>query len=181
MELKKAVDNLLFYDPEFEGFASKFVSELGGSSAIQSITNMDELKNAINSFTNVKFLEICFHGSPGFFYLADKCQVVGAYLGELAQGKPFIQKNARILFDSCSIGQGEAGDRFMDELGKKMLTGKGGVIGASTAENVRFKLIPFCNGLYFEEFSDGRLKVKRYDVNGKQVGALAVDRYGKRY
>lgn len=124
MELRKAVDNLLIYDPEFQKYADKFVGEMGGSSAIQAVGSMDELKTAINSYTNVKFLELCLHGSPGNIHFSDKSAMVGKLLGTMIQNSLFLNKSARILFDNCNIGEGKAGDIFMDELGMKMLKGK---------------------------------------------------------
>src|SRR5690349_12808690 len=56
MELRKAVDNLCIYDPEFQAYADKFASDIGGSCAVQAVSSRDELIVAVNGFTSVKFL-----------------------------------------------------------------------------------------------------------------------------
>lgn len=179
MELRKAVDNLLIYDPEFQKYADKFVGEMGGSSAIQAVGSMDDLKAAINSYTNVKFLEICLHGSPGNIHFSDKSAMVGKLLGTMIQNSLFLNKSARILFDNCNIGEGEAGDIFMDELGMKMLKGKGGMIGATTVKNeIYFYQSQFSTDAYMKPFSFGRLKVRRYDEDGNRIAERVVDRHG---
>jgi hypothetical protein len=145
-----------------------------------AVGNMDDLRALVGKFTSVKFLEVALHGSPGMIHLANGGAMVGSYLGTLLQGAPFLQKDARILFASCDIAKGETGDRFMSELAKKMLIGKGGTIGASTVSNVVFfPKARFALGAYLSAFSDGTLKVRRYDVNGNQIGERIVDRYGK--
>lgn len=179
MELRKAVDNLCIYDPEFQSYADKFVGQTGGSSAIRAVGSMDELKSAIDSFTSVKFLEVCLHGTPGMIKFADGSAMVGQYLGVLTHGKLFLAPNARVLFDSCNIGEGETGDKFMDELGERLFKGKGGIIGASTVKNI--ELLPksrFCTEIYMEPLSFGRLKVRRYNEGGTRAGEKTVDRNG---
>ena len=180
MELRKAVDNLCIYDPGFSGYAEAFVSDLGGSSDKCQVSCIADLQSAISSFTNVKYLEIILHGLPGMIQFADNVVMVGPHLGTMTQGTNLIAKNARILFASCDIGKGEAGDLFMAELAKRMLVGKGGIIGAATVANTvylprsRFAMGPFM------ELSDGStLKVRRYDLSGKQIGARDVDRFGR--
>ena len=64
MQLRKAVDNLCLYDPDFKGVAQRFRRDLGGSSDIYEVNTMDDLKTALNSYTGVKFLEIVLHGDP---------------------------------------------------------------------------------------------------------------------
>lgn len=184
MNLRKAVDNLLIYDPAFVGYANKFVGQAGGSSAIAPVKSMDDLKTVIDSFTNIKFLEIALHGSPGMIHFANKGAMLGAFLGNLTQGRPFIQKDVRILFDSCNIGEGAAGDNFMDALAKLMLIGKGGIIGASTVKNIVWRSDqPSASDVYLniENLSDifgAKLKVRRYDVNGSLINQLSVNRFG---
>lgn len=181
MELRKAVDNLCLYDPEFQAYAEKFVAETGGSSAIRAVGSRDDLTEAINAYTNVRFLEICLHGQPGMLIFADKGGMIGQNLGAMTQNTPFLQKNARVLFDSCRIGEGETGDLFMDELGRRMFRGKGGIIGASTVNNIL--LLPksrFCTGIYMDPVSSGLLKVRRYDESGNRVAESAVDSGGRR-
>ena len=179
MELRKAVDNLCIYDPEFQGYADKFVAETGGSSAIQAVGSRDELIAAVQAYTNVRFLEICLHGTPGMIQFANDGAMRGANLGTMIQNTVFLQKNARVLFDSCNIGEGETGDIFMDELGMQMFKGKGGIIGAATVMNLH--LLPksrFCTDMYMKPLSFGRLKVRKYDENGSRIAERVVDRHG---
>ena len=181
MDLRKAVDNLCLYDPEFQGYADKFVGEMGGSSAIQAVGSKDELSAAIGAYTNVRFLEICLHGTPGMILFANDGMMLGAHLGTMTQNTLFLQKNARVLFDSCNIAEGDAGDKFMDELGRRMFKGKGGIIGATTVTNFHF--LPksrFCTDMYMKPLSFGRLKVRRYDEIGDLIGDRVVDRHGIR-
>jgi len=180
MELRKAVDNLCLYDPEFQSYAEKFVGEMGGSSAIQAVGSRNELQTAINAYTGVKFLEICLHGFPGMLIFADKGGMRGQNLGAMTQNTVFLQKNARVLFDSCRIAEGERGDIFMDELGSLMFKGKGGILGASTVDNIQ--ILPksrFCTAIYLKPFSSGLLKVRSYDENGNRVAESTVDRSGR--
>ena len=179
MALSKSVDNLCIYDVEFSFMAERFISELGEGSATHQVKTMNDLKAALNDYNAVKFLEVCLHGTPGMLYLNDKTAMVGSYINQLALNQLFLQKGARILFDSCAIGEGKRGDEFMDSIGTGMLKGKGGIVGATTVDNVVFPLFPW-TGVYMKPLSFGRLKVKRYDESGKQVGEQTVDRHGIR-
>jgi hypothetical protein len=181
MEIKKAVDYLCLYDPGFEGYAKRSQSEWGGSSDIFSVGGLNDLKTAIDSYSNIKFLEIILHGKPGWIDFADKGTMKGEVLGTFASGTAFLQREARVFFGSCSIGLGIEGENFMDELGKRLLTGKGGIIGASTVDNqVYYPKFRFGRGLQFTS-DDGRLKVYRYNTNGIRSGYMIVDSKGKRY
>ena len=94
-------------------------------------------------------------------------------------GVPFLAKNARVLFNSCNIAEGAAGDNFMERLGQTMLAGKGGIIGGSTAKTHNyFPRGSFVTEMYIAPLSFGRLKVRRYDESGSQVGERVVDRHG---
>lgn len=177
MQLAKEVDNLCLYDPEFKHLADRFLAEFGGSSDTYEVKTMDDLRAALNSYRKVKFLEIVLHGSPGTLYMG-KMVMAGSYMATLAKTNAnLLQKNARILFDSCSIGKGESGDKFMNELGAGLLKGKGGIIGATTVDNWSFPLFSW-TGTYMGPLSFGRLKVKQYDVEGKINGSQQVDRHG---
>ena len=119
--MRTSVDNLLIYDADFQFFADRFTSETGSNSATHAVTNMADLTNALNNYNAVKFLEIALHGAPGKIFLKNKTEIVGTYLNKMATNLNFLQKNARILFDNCSIGSGDYGDRFMDSIGAGML------------------------------------------------------------
>ncbi|MBK7705772.1 MAG: hypothetical protein IPN69_24510 [Acidobacteria bacterium] len=178
--MKEAVDNLCIYDPEFESYAQRFADDLGGSSAICKVGTIAELQAVFENYVLVKFLDIVIHGkSAGVLELADHTVVMGSYLGKLAMNKPFLQRNARVLFSSCAIGAGESGGRFLDELGKTMLIGKGGIIGASTVDNavVLPKSRSFAQA-FLKPFTDGRLIVRKYNEAGEKVDGVSTDRRG---
>ena len=176
MSLTKAVDNLCVYDPEFKHIADGFLEEFGANGDVCEVKTMDELKTAVNSYRSVKFFEVVLHGTPGTVHMGEMT-MAGWYLAVLAETNPnFLQKNAQILFNSCSIGKGETGDRFMDHLGARLLKGKGGIIGASTVDSVTSPM--FRTGFFLKPLTFGRIKVKRYDIEGRLAGSLQVDRHG---
>lgn len=172
------VDNLCIYDPEFKGIADQFISDSqgsGGTGTTHAVSTMDDLRIAVNKYVQVKFLEVILHGSPGMINFANKAAMVGSYINTLCTNPSFLATDARILFDNCSIGEGSQGDAFMDSIGSGLLRGKGGTVGATTATNWAYNNL----GLVFmQPLSFGRLKVKRYDASGKQVGSRSVDRHG---
>lgn len=181
MQLAKAVDNLCLYDPEFKFVADRFLRDLGGSSDICEVNNMEELRTALNSFRHVRFLELAVHGSPGTLHFGERFQMNASYIATLANTNPnLLQKNARILFDSCSVGKGNLGDQFMDRLGRELLRGKGGIIGASTVDNCASPLLPW-TGVHMDPWDfSGRLKIKKYNPEGKLDGSMEVNRFGNR-
>ena len=168
-----AVDILYIYDPEFESDAKSFKDEYPNS-AVCPVKTMDELKECFNQYIQVKFLEMDFHGTPGIFYFANGMAMMGSYLNTLCLNPLFLQKNARILFNGCRVGDGPQGDAFMDSLGSGILKGKGGTVGATTATNISFGF----GKVYMKPLSFGRLKVRRYDESGHLVGSQNVDRHG---
>jgi hypothetical protein len=181
MNLLTAVDCLYLYDPQFEGSARRFLSDVGGSSGMQSIRSWDELLSVGRNYTNVKFLVFDTHGSPGVVFLSDK-RVEGIDLMFLAEKPRFLAKDAQVLFLGCNLGEGIAGDRFLDEVGKCLLRGKGGIVGAATVATVVFQFSRI--GLsdtetYLDPLKRGRLKVRRYDASGVPVGSIVVDRNGR--
>ncbi len=177
MKLNISVDNLLIYDVEFQYFADRFVKEIGSNCAVHAVKTMADLAAAILKHNAVKFLEICLHGSPGRLYMDNKKGIDGNVISLIAAANPiFLKRNARILFDSCQIGQGEIGDKFMDSIGAGMLKGKGGIVGATTVFNHTYPLRPWVTGAHM--LTGGILKVKKYDESGKLVATRSVDEYG---
>lgn len=177
MKLKISVDNLLIYDVDFQFFADRFVNEIGSNSATHPVRTMADLVEAFIKYNAVKFLEIALHGSPGRLYLNNKTAIVGSYLNVIAAANPiFLKNNARILFDSCQIGQGNSGDKFMDSIGTGMLKGKGGIVGATTVDNATYPFYPWVTGAHMT--SGGQLKVKKYDESGKLVASKVVTEKG---
>lgn len=177
MEINKSVDNLCIYDVNFKNFADKFLEQTGGSSAVHAVDKMCDLEAALNNYNGVKFLEIVLHGSPGMLYLNDTTTIVGSYINKMVKNPLFLSKNARILFDSCSIGANDCGDKFMNSVGAGMLKGKGGIVGAATVDNLVVMITDWA-GAYLEPFTDGRLKVRKYDESGNLVASQTVDRHG---
>jgi hypothetical protein len=178
MQLTKAVDNLFLYSPEFKDDVERFLRDSGSSSDVYEINTKEDLKTAVNSYRMVKFLEIDTHGAPGAIQLGNKSVINPTLIADLAVTNPnFLQKNARILFDGCNVGEGPLGDKLMDELGLKLLKGKGGIIGATTVSNVSFSRTSW-TGIYMTPLSFGRLKIKKYDFNGKLDSSMQVDRHG---
>lgn len=181
MSIRTAVDNLCIYDPEFEAYARRFADDLGGSTAICPVGTIAELKAAFDGYVMVSFLEIVIHGKgAGVLELADGTVVMAGFLGKLAMNTPFLKSRARVLFSSCGIGAGPTGTRFLDDLGKSMFVGKGGIVGASTVDN----LVTLPNSRNFSQvflkpFSDGRLRVRQYDTDGNTINETAVDRWGR--
>src|SRR5256885_1380104 len=178
MELRKAVDNLYLYDPQFEPAASKFVGEVGGSTATQAVTRWDDVKAAMAGHVLVKFLVFDTHGRPGAVCLRDGTQIEGIDLMVVSAYPQFLRSEVRVLFLGCNIGEGSLGDQFIGDVGKYFLRGKGGIVGATTVPNIVLQLGPFASESYMQPFSSGRLKVKRYDRTGAPIGSREVDRYG---
>lgn len=177
MKLNKSVDNLLIYDDEFQYFADRFVREIGSNCATHRVKTMVDLAEAILKHNAVKFLEICLHGSPGLLYVNKGKGFDGSVLNTIAAGNPiFLKKNARILFDSCEVGRGDIGDKFMDSIGAGLLKGKGGIVGATTIVNLNYPLRPWVTGAHM--LTGGILKARRYDESGKLVANRNVDEYG---
>jgi hypothetical protein len=175
MNLSQAVENLILYDPEFESQASQWLTAVGPG-AIYPLIKIADITEASNRFTLVKSLVFLIHGTPGTLYLAGGGVITGGF-NLLVTSSRFLKREARILFLSCSIGAGDRGDKFMEDVGKSLLRGKGGFVGASTVTNY---VGPFGLAVMGQLGSDGRLKVKQYDASGKEVGARTVDRYGNK-
>lgn len=179
--MKTAVDNLYLYDPQFEAGAKKFISELGGSSAMAPITSASDIGDAMKQYALVKFLVFDTHGAPGKIWLPKTKYFEGIDFITLAQNSQFLAKDARVLFLGCNVGEGKAGDIFLSDIGQFLLRGKGGTVGATTVANVTFQLGKmFSTEAFMMPLSFGRLKVKRYSNDGKEVGSIMVDRHGVR-
>ena len=168
------IDSLYLYDPEFETVARAYAGE-NSSSESWAVKSIQDLKDAGNAYTSVKFLMFMVHGLPGKLVLQSGGQIYG-FQG-LFENTAFVQPEARVLFASCCVGAGDEGDKFMDSAGKYVLGGKGGFVGASTVKNGVF-MLPFANGPFMVPLSFGRLKVKHYDGQGNVVGSRMVDRHG---
>lgn len=180
MVLRQAVDNLYLYVPEFKPAAERFRREVGGSTDTYPLNSWDDLKAAVNGYVSVRFLVFDTHGSPGALALPDGIRVQGIDFTHLTANPPFLRLDARVLFYGCNVGEGSAGDTFMAEVGKYLLRGKGGAVGAATVKTVVWQLGSFSSESYLHPTSllGGRLKVKRYDLSGAEVGSRTVNRWG---
>jgi hypothetical protein len=181
MQLTK--ENLILYDPEFEKGADTFLGEVGGSSDKYPIKRWEDLETALHTYRMVRFLVFDTHGKPGAICLPDGANIEGIDFLLLKPNRNLLQSNARILFYGCSVGNGKSGDDFMDDVGRYILKGKGGIVGAATVEVDTFpifaKLGMFKESyLKPETFTEGSLKVKKYDASGVRTGSIEVDRYG---
>jgi hypothetical protein len=181
MVLRQAVDNLYLYAPEFEPAAARFRREVGGSTDTYRVNSWDDLKAAVNGYVSVKFLVFDTHGSPGTLALPDGTSVQGIDFMRLTWNPRFLNLDARVLFYGCNVGEGSAGDTFMAEVGKRLLSGKGGIVGAATVKTVVWQLGSFSTESYLDPASlfEGRLKVKRYDPLGAEVRSQKVNRWGR--
>ncbi|SRR5579864_4062084 len=172
------VDSLYLYDPEFEPGATQFKKEAGSSGAVCPVKTWDDVKTAAGTYSSVKMLIFNTHGFPGKVDLPDHSGGDSFAFRTLGASPGFLNANARVLFLGCNIGEGSTGDYFLDEIGKSLLAGKGGIVGATTVGNMVFQLGPFTTETFMIPLSFGRLKVKRYDVSGAQTGSKTVDRWG---
>jgi hypothetical protein len=172
------VANLYLYDPEFEPSANNFKKEVGSGGTIYPVKTWSDVKVAVSTYSSVKLLIFNTHGVPGKVDLPDHSGGDPFDFKTLMPPLTFLNRDARILFMGCNIGEGKAGDDFLAEIGRSLLKGKGGIVGASTVVNISFQLGPFSSQEYFEPLSFGRLKVKRYDATGAEIASRTVDRHG---
>jgi hypothetical protein len=176
MPEQKSVDNLLFYDPDFETYTEGFLKEYPSSSVTRSIGNTNDLIEAVKEYKNVKNVELVLHGSPGNLWFKSKGQMVGSYFGTIAKAANMLAPNARVLFLGCNIADGSDGDKFLTDVGKNMFTGIGGIAGGTTVANAVFRGgITRMNPL---RFFDAKLKVRRFDLSGRMISGQDVGYFG---
>ena len=176
MPEQKAVEYLMAYDPQFSEDAEAFVEEIGSNAVVNKVNKLSDLFEIPKKYAMVRYLELNFHGSPGMMWMPDKGVCVASYFGSLVQASNMLCRNARVFFLGCSVAGGPNGDTTLDEIGKKMFTGTGGIVGASTVSTMGhgsfLKMSPF-------SVIDGLLKVRRYDENGDRIGSENIDMFGK--
>ena len=177
MALLVVVNNLAICSPEFKDCATGFGEK--GSKATAVVGSQKDLKSAMQSYAGVKCLFVDTHGGPGRIDLADGTKLDGLDIG-MIEAPQLLATSARILFAGCNVSEGSAGNRFMDDIGKFLLRGKGGFVGAATIKT-------FTMGCFTLEYLDdpfanpsgGRFKTRRYDQSGALVGSRVVDRWGR--
>ena len=176
MPEQKAIDNLLFYDPDFDNYAEAFRKEHPSDGIAHAVSNTTDLIEAVKGYRNVKVLELVLHGSPGSIYFKSKGQMVASYFGTIARAANMLAPNARVLFLGCNIAEGTEGDKFLTDVGKNMFTGFGGIAGGTTVTNVVFKGgVTRMNPLMF---FGAKLKVRRFDTTGKMTAGQDVGYFG---
>lgn len=162
---------LMLYDPEFKAGAMKFATEDKLLNVIYPVGKLAELVLAMDTFKDVEELLINIHGGPGRLQLADGTYVSAGNLAYMAKKNPdLLAKNARILFQGCSVGAGASGDLFLDDVAKGFLIGKGGIIGAATVDTTDYVLGPIVIADRLPLWGD--LKVYQYDDLGKRVATV---------
>ncbi len=176
MSEQKAIDNLLFYDPDFENYAESFRKDHPSDGIAHAVSNTTDLIEAVKGYTGVKGLELVLHGSPGNIYFKSKGQMVASYFGTIARAANMLAPNARVLFLGCNIAEGGDGDKFLTEVGKNMFSGLGGIAGGTTVTNFVFKdgvtrMNPFW-------FFGAKPKVRRFDLTGKMTAGQDVSYWG---
>jgi hypothetical protein len=175
MPEKISVDYLLFYDPDFEMYAEGFRKDHTGA-ITHVVNNTTDIIEAVKGYSNVKYLELALHGSPGSIYFKSKGQMVASYFGTISKAASMLAPNARVLFLGCNIAEGTEGDKFLAEVGNKMFIGTGGIAGGTTVANAVFRGgASRMNPLWF---FGAKLKVRRFDTSGKMIAGQDVGYFG---
>ena len=174
MPEQKAIENLLFYDPDFESYAVGFREDHSSSGITHPVSTPDELIKAVEDYALVKNVELALHGSPGNIWFNGGGQMVASCFGTITSKANMLASDARVLFLGCNIAEGTAGDTFLSEVGLKMFSGIGGTVGGTTVANLAIhggRMNPF-------RFFDAKLKVRRFDGSGKMIGGQDVSYWG---
>lgn len=175
MAEQQAIENLLFYDPDFENYAEAFRDEYPFSGLTRAVSNPNQLIDAVKEYALVRNVELLFHGSPGTIHFKSGL-MSGSYFGTIARSANMLAAGARVLFLGCNIAEGTEGDKFLAEVGKNMFTATGGIVGGTTVANVLFKGgITRMNPLMF---FGAKLKVRRFDAAGKMIAGQDVGYFG---
>lgn len=176
MPTQTAIDNVLFYDPDFENYADGFRKEYGAKGIAHSVRTTYDLIEAVKGYSLVRNVEIVLHGSPGTLSFKSGGEMAGSYFGTIARGGNLLTPNAKVLFLGCNIAEGEPGDKFLAEVGKNLFRGIGGITGGTTVANVVFR------GGYTRmnplRFFDAKLKVRQFDTTGKMTAGQDVGYFG---
>lgn len=178
MSLPTSVEKLMFFDPEFEKYASTFLAEHGSAAKTHTIKTTEDLIEAVKQYSQVRYLEVVMHGSPGMIWFNSGGQMVASYLGTIINQSKMLAPEARVLFLGCNVAEGTAGDDFLSNVGRSMFSGTGGTVGGTDVTNVILggkstRMNPL-------RFFDAKLKVRRFDANGKMVAGEDVSYWGNR-
>jgi len=174
MPEQQAIENLLFYDPQFESYAEGFREQKPFNGIAHAVTSPNELIEAVKGYAMVKSVELVLHGSPGTIWFKGGGVMTASYFGTIASAANMLAMDARVLFLGCNIAEGTVGDKFLTEVGKNMFTGTGGIAGGTTVANLAFsggKMNPLW-------FFGAKLKVRRFDITGKMTAGQDVGYFG---
>jgi len=174
MPEQQAIENLLFYDPQFESYADGFREQNPFSGIAHAVTSPNELIEAVKGYAMVKSVELVLHGSPGTIWFKGGGVMTASYFGTIASAANMLAMDARVLFLGCNIAEGAVGDKFLTDVGKNMFTGTGGTAGGTTVANLAFnggKMNPLW-------FFGAKLKVRRFDIAGKLIAGQDVGYFG---
>ena len=174
MPEQKAIEHLLFYDPDFPSYAAGFLEEHRLNGIAHAVSTPDELINAVKGYAMVKNVELVLHGSAGSIWFNKGGLMVASHFGTVTRAANMLSQDARVLFLGCNIAEGVAGDKFLSDVGKNMFTGIGGTVGGSTVMNLAHnggKMNPFM-------FFNAKLKVRRFDADGKMIAGQDVSYWG---
>ncbi|MDI1242418.1 MAG: DUF4347 domain-containing protein [bacterium] len=176
MPEQQAIENLLFYDPQFESYAEGFREQHPFNGIAHAVTSPNELIEAVKGYAMVKSVELVLHGSPGSIWFKGGGVMTGSYFGTIASAANMLAMDARVLFLGCNIAEGPAGDKFLTEVGKNMFAGTGGVVGGTTVTNVVFK--GGASRMNPLMFFGAKLKVRWFDMAGKMTAGQDVGYFG---
>lgn len=174
MPEKRAIENLLFYDPDFESYAEGFREQHPLNGITHAVATPDQLRDAVECYALVKNVELCLHGTPGNIWFNTGGLMIGSHFGKIANAANMLSMDARVLFLGCNIAEGAAGDKFLTDIGRTMFAGTGGTVGGTTVMNLAFhggKMNPF-------RFFDAKLKVRRFDTRGIMLAGQDVGYFG---
>src|SRR5688572_11839480 len=101
-------DNLLFFDPDFDDYASEFRKEHGSNGITRSVSNTGDLIEAVKEYSLVRNVELVLHGSPGSIWFKSGGLMAASYFGTITNAAKMLAANARVLFLGCSIADGDA-------------------------------------------------------------------------
>ncbi len=130
--IPQIIDNLMVYDETkfiMSGQAEAFRDKSPRHNAIEPVRSYTQVLNALCKYTQLKSVIFNTHGSPGHVSLP-KGSLTAKEASLLRHNIPILQKNASIFFSGCNVGEGQKGRDFLISIGKNMLFGVGGCVGA---------------------------------------------------
>lgn len=160
--IRKIKEKLMIYDKTditMTWKAKAFLNKSPAKHAIEGVSNFNEVLIALSEYIWLKWVIFNTHGCPGGVALP-KGGFTRKDVGLLRGTAKILQKDARIFFSGCNIGEGIVGRNFLKSVGENMLPGKGGAVGAS-------------NSMTFDFFGDatyrlwGKVRILYFDTAGR--------------